>query len=526
MEEKGEKSYKEERIRSITQIYYSRPEIQKALFDFSENREISPRYFEGFGKRPDSFQYKSDVYELAKKGATSFHCSEELWSDPLAIETGMNEQQLNSMRKGWDLLIDIDCKWFDYSKKAAHSVILALKKNGVKNIGLKFSGSKGFHIFVPWKAFPKELNGIETKNLFPELPRKIVAFLRSESEKILKTLLPDDFYKQFESTTISKGRKCNTCHELAQEKILANYFCPTCGNSETKRLSSKPENLKCPNCRKDFQLKTKTFYFCDRCKISSLSNPDNFSSHDEHDLFELMGLDLILVSPRHLFRMPYSLHEKTALVSLVINEDDLEKFDPKDANPLTAKILNFTPLSEEEEAKTLVINSLEWYKENMPNDEIPYSEREKTNSEFKPIKIENLSDSLYPPSIKKILEGVSDGRKRAAFILINFFRSIGVEKEVLEKIIYGWNEKNEVPLKQGYLKAQIFWSYKNKIVPPPNFDKDYYKGIGIIPTDEEMRLKNPVNYVLKNNAPANNPQKNKKAKKTNKFKNAERLVKK
>ena len=72
-----------------------------------------------------------------------------------------------------------------------------------------------------------------------------------------------------------------------------------------------------------------------------------------------------------------------------------------------------------------------------------------------------------------------------------------MEKEEMEKRIFEWNKKNPLPLKDGYLKTQIIWSYRNKIVLPPNFDKDYYRGIGIIPTEEEMRLKNPVNYILK-----------------------------
>src|SRR5271157_2748020 len=133
---------KEQRIRKITNLYYSRPEIQNILFEFSKDREVCPRYFEGFGKRPDSFQYPNDIFELAKKGATSFHCSEELWKDPLKVETGMSEKQLNELRKGWDLLIDIDSKYIDYSKIAAQSIIKLLNFYGIKNVGIKFSGSK------------------------------------------------------------------------------------------------------------------------------------------------------------------------------------------------------------------------------------------------------------------------------------------------------------------------------------------------------------------------------------------------
>ena len=75
---------KEERIRKIAPSYYSRKDVLNAIFEFSANREISRRYFEGFGKRPDSFQYPSDILALVKRGATSFHCSEEIWDDPLS----------------------------------------------------------------------------------------------------------------------------------------------------------------------------------------------------------------------------------------------------------------------------------------------------------------------------------------------------------------------------------------------------------------------------------------------------------
>ena len=139
--ENPEKSLNEERVRKITSLYYSRQDVQRALFSFSANREICPRYFEGFGKRPDSFQYQGDIFELVKRGATSFHCSEELWSDAMKLSTDMNREQLNELRTGYDLLIDIDSKYIDYSKIAAQVIIDLLKFHGVKNTGLKFSVS-------------------------------------------------------------------------------------------------------------------------------------------------------------------------------------------------------------------------------------------------------------------------------------------------------------------------------------------------------------------------------------------------
>src|SRR3989338_2732045 len=120
-------SEKEARIRAITRLYYSQPKIQEALLAFGMNREVVPRYFEGFGKRPDILQYPSDIMGLVNNGATSFHASEEIWRDPLAISSDMSTEKLNELRKSWDLLIDIDSKYLDYSKIAAKLMIQAIE---------------------------------------------------------------------------------------------------------------------------------------------------------------------------------------------------------------------------------------------------------------------------------------------------------------------------------------------------------------------------------------------------------------
>lgn len=407
--------FKEDRIRKITNLYYSRQDIQKAIYEFSKNREICPRYFEGFGKRPDSFQYPSDVFEMVKKGATSFNCSIELWEDPMKLETGMSQEQLNQNRIGYDLVIDIDSKYIDYSKICAEVIINFLKFHGIENAGVKFSGSKGLHIIVPWKAFPKEVNGIQTKNMFPEWPRIIIKYII----------------------------------EQTKEQLIE--------------------------------------------KISDIERPSKYVK-DFKASKEVMP-DIILVSPRHLFRMPYSLHEKTALASVVLDSALISKFDLKDADPLKAEVKNFMPDAREGEASEFLIQALDWHRENYGKS--GSSESSKIFEEVKPVNVGKISDSNFPDSIKKILQGLSDGKKRALFVLINFFRSIGMEKEELENRIYEWDKLNNPPLGEKYIKPQLIWNYKNKIVLPPNFDKDYYAGIGIIPTQEEIRCKNPVNYFIK-----------------------------
>ena len=443
MEQKP-KSVREQRIRKITQLYYSRADIKKAIFEFSKNREICPRYFEGFGKRPDSFQYAGDIFELVKKGATSFHCSEELWENPLKIVTGMNETQSNELRIGWDLLIDIDSKYIDYSKISAEVIIDMLRFHGIKNIGIKFSGSKGFHIIVPWKAFPKQINEMKTSDMFPEYPKIITKYIIDKTKKEIAKKIGGIIYEnsKYEAIKYIKGDK------------------------------------------------------------------------REKEVIEKVAPDIILVSPRHLFRMPYSLHEKTALASIVLNPEEISNFQLRDADSLKAKVRSFMPNSEEGEASELLIQSLDWYKENNPD-----FKEEKKSFDYKPIKLDNLSEKNFPPCIKKILQGLSDGKKRALFILINLFRSIGMEKEELEKRINDWNKKNNPQLKQSYIESQISWSYNRKPMMPPNC-KEFYQGIGVcLPDDFCKLIKNPVNYIVRKEFIGNRKDKKDFKRKKDSFKN-------
>ena len=198
--------------------------------------------------------------------------------------------------------------------------------------------------------------------------------------------------------------------------------------------------------------------------------------------------------------MPYSLHEKTSLASIVIPKEKLESFSLKDADPLNAKPINFYPQPEKDEARELLLQAIDWQKtyeiENQKQT-INYSDS-KPKGDYEPIKIENLKEDDFPPAILKILKGMEDGKKRALFILINFYRALGKTIEETEIIINEWNKKNTPPLRQGYINAQLIWASKNKVVPPPNFDNEIYKAIGVYELDSlSEKTKNPVNYVVR-----------------------------
>ena len=92
----------------------------------------------------------------------------------------------------------------------------------------------------------------------------------------------------------------------------------------------------------------------------------------------------------------------------------------------------------------------------------------------------------------------TDGRKRALFILLSFFKSLKLTDEQIAAEIEAWNNKNAEPLPPTYIKGQLMWYAKQKEAKmPPNFDKHYYKDLGFQPSQEEIASKNPVSYVIK-----------------------------
>jgi hypothetical protein len=390
-----------------------------------------------FGKRPDTIEYEQDVANLAMKGATSFHVSEEIWKNPMNIGTGLNEEELNKLRVGWDLILDIDCNFIEYSKVTAWLLCEALYFHGIKNIGLKFSGRSGFHIGVGFKAFPQAVNNIKIKDFFPQGPRLIAAYLKEMIAKDLaKRLLEMSTLKEMSSAT------------------------------------GKP--------------------------IEALVD-----SEKKFNPFSVVEIDTVLIAPRHLYRMAYSLHEKTGLASIVIKPEQIKMFHPAWAKPDRVYVKPFIPEPEAEEARELLIQAIDWNakKQAQRQDKEKQEKTAEKRGEFSDVKISvedrKKLEEFYPGSIKTMLQGVKqDGRKRALFVLINFFKSLEFSEDEIEKTIKEWNLRNYRPLKENYIATQLGWFKRQKKMLPPNFNNaHYYAEIGAVPQEFELKFKNPVNYV-------------------------------
>jgi NTP pyrophosphatase (non-canonical NTP hydrolase) len=238
----NEEQISKRKVQIIAPAYYSRKEVQEAIFKFCKKRETVPRYLEGFGKRPDVLDYPSDIMSLVKRGATSFHCSEEIWSDPMKINTDMTPELYNQIRTGWDFLIDIDSKYLDYAKIAARLIVKFLEHHGVNNIGIKFSGSKGFHILVPWKSFPQEIDGEKTAEKFPEWPRAIAGYIsESVHEKLTEEIL------KVSNIAANYEIRYRPTGELAIEKKISFYVCRNC-HAKMGSMKAVKKNIRCNLC--------------------------------------------------------------------------------------------------------------------------------------------------------------------------------------------------------------------------------------------------------------------------------------
>ncbi len=442
---------------SKTILFYKRKEIQEAIIDAALNKEIAVKYGDkGFGKRPDILKFPGDVLDLALKGATSFHSSEELWVNPLQISTSMKQSELDAIRLGWDLVLDIDCPVLEYSGLAAHLVVEALRYHGMRSISAKFSGNHGFHIAVPFEAFPESVAGEESRKMFPKMPKAIALYIRDMIAEPLNKAILD-----YEDGDIS-------------------------------------------------QIAEKT----GKDKEVLLDNPE--SDNPKIDVGSFLEIDTILISPRHLYRMPYSFNEKSGLVSIPVHLDGIRTFDKSQARPENVVVSQERFLDRssvlENEARRLSVQALDHIGktdiDKRINEEIKKSYKVvvKESQEYEEI-TEKIPEELFPPGIPLMKKGMEDGKKRALFALVNFLTSVGWDYEDIETWLEAWNKNNEEVcgegLRETILKGQLrYHKAQRKKVLPPNCDNlNYYKSIGTSeravcqPDNLCKHIKNPVQYA-------------------------------
>ncbi|MFP4038219.1 MAG: DNA primase small subunit domain-containing protein [Candidatus Nanohaloarchaea archaeon] len=394
--------------------YYEQEALKQNFLELSEYREVVPTYENGYGKRPDAINFPGDFDQFVENGAVAFHASVERWKNPLLID---QVSDLDDLRTGWDLVLDIDCdESFDLAKKTAELVVEELHQHGIDNISVKFSGNRGFHIGVRGEAFPEEIGEEKFSDLYPNLARGIVDYLRSEL----------------------KDRMAKAVRDQGLEK--------------------------------------------------EMQVDDGVDPYQVSDIENDWG-------QRHLFRMPYSLHNGSGLVSLPIKPGEIAEFEKEDAEIENVDFeTGFLEEFEDGEATNLAVQALDFIEERREE-----KKKERVEKDFERPD-DAIPEQYFPPSIKNILSGLEDGRKRGLFILINFYRCVGYEWDEIESKIWDWNQRNDEQLREAYVKSQLRWHRnREEDVPPPNYDSNgYYKDMQVYEGDNlEEKVSNPVSYAFR-----------------------------
>lgn len=196
---------------------------------------------------------------------------------------------------------------------------------------------------------------------------------------------------------------------------------------------------------------------------------------------------------RHMFRMPFSLHAKTWLVSLPLQQKELKDFKPECAKPFSLGMKADFLKNKGGEASELVIQALDWFSKQKK-----YEPTAKPAKKFSTKKL--VSETYFPPCIKNILQGLPDGRKRSIFALTTFLQAMNWPEEDVEKALNEWNKKNKPPLRDNSIRTQLKWHLRQRRkILPANCDSElFYKSIGVCKPDRNCEnLKNPVNYAFR-----------------------------
>lgn len=489
--------------------HYKRADIQAAILKNSCSREVGLKYSNGsFGKRPQVLMYPKDIIQAAQEGVTSFHVSEEHWSNPMQLKTGLSIKELDELRSGWDLIIDVDCPAWEISKLITHHIVQALLKHDVKSVSVKFSGNKGFHIGVPFKAFPAKVYDRDAKNEFPEGTKRVLSYLGwfVDSEENNKA-----FSRDLLSVYSFEG---------LSEELSLNQSEFTVGKSGDADKNKKKTFYLCQSCGFSTAGDHASYITCPRCK--SIIRPERTASRPaakkdgevKLDIQKILNLDAILISSRHMYRSVYSLHEKSGLCSTPVDPMNVLAFEKKMADPATLKVTDFKFLDDTNtaagEASALLREAYDFVPE-LPQDDDKYS---------KPREYEEVTEAIpeqyFPPCIQYILRGVRDGRKRGVFVLLNFLTSVGWTYEMIQERLDKWNQANHEPLKEGYIESHIRYHKNNKKrVLPPNCGNDlYYEKSHDCQNDPFHKfIKNPVQYAKRKAKVYSNNEKKGKAKK-------------
>lgn len=516
--------------------YYSRDDIAQEMVSSAQDREVGGRYYSGgFGKRPDVLMYPGDIKYMAKSGMSSFHFSVERWRNPKMLRAGMAKKELDSLRIGWDLLLDLDPKDFRIGQIVGEGFIEWFKKQGFKNVDVKFSGNKGWHIAIPFESFGPDniLDDKPLKDHFPDsvkvLGEYLVKRVRAETdiiEKVETRLKPDEYnllagqliFAWEDVPGYDDNKLLTYLSELMNVRFTEknttiektsddNHIVIKSGSKTIKISLTENDNVaniytdRLRNQVKEILELGVHLYDGKRDIFAGLKDPSKkWMKNNPPDPFNIVEVDTLLMTNRHMIRMPYSLHEKSWLVSVPLpyKRGAISQFEKnKDALPDRVRVVEhfLCERTEEAEAVSLFREAQKIAQERRVVEiEREHQRMEKALSEMPSEAIEPVH---FPPCVKRALQGMDDGRKRMEFILEGFLRKSGWGWGQVEAQLLEWDVRNRPSLGEGFIKNHIRYGINRgrDILPPNCRNTTFYKETGLCRPDVICKdIKNPISY--------------------------------
>ena len=442
--------------------YYLRPEILEKLFSLSAGREVVPVYGErGFGRRPSIVQFPGDIERMVMHGATSFHCSIEHWKNPLALANQLKKQEMNALRSGWDLVLDLDSKMdLVPAKIAADLVVRALKEHGINTVSVKFSGRRGFHIGVRMECMPKNINNISLAASYPDTLQKIAHYIKQNiKDALLEELI--SFDKKLEEKL--KGDPYEAV-EIEENWSNRHLFRMPYSFNEKTWLVSVPVDIQ----------KIREFE-PEHAQPEKVSGKRGFLETFEEDSAE------------------------TLVANALEYRDEKPAEKKKGYEKVAARLLDGHGVVQMVKRNA---TSAEMHKSyaRLSAEELECEVASFKKTDFSSARIgKRVPEEFFPPCIKKGMNGLEDGRKRFMFILINFLKSSGWAMNEIDEKIAEFNKNNPEPVDESYVRGQVSYATKRTdSFPPPNCAAaGYYNDLKICEPDNICaKIKNPLGYAF------------------------------
>ena len=163
--------------------WYKRSDVLQALLAQLVNREVWVSAENYVSPRPRAAKGDSDLLNLMPTGGIcSVYASIESFSNPLLLAT----EKVESLRVGWDFVLDVDSSLGLGEAKRCTKAILGLLRNyDVHSVRVKFSGRRGFHVLMDGEAFDCFASRSEFLGAYPIVPLQVARF-------IVASLRPND----------------------------------------------------------------------------------------------------------------------------------------------------------------------------------------------------------------------------------------------------------------------------------------------------------------------------------------------